>query len=202
MINYPKPPFLEPLNGTWSYFPIGEARVREPWLGMVESVGWESVYVRSWSHDKAGLLTLLWHLWVLWKTALWVRHQHSFPPPLALLSSLLLSYFHKYLFSKKNSQVWYCISVIPLLRRQKQTNLWILGQLGLHQEFQVSQNYTVRPYPRKKNRGGGRGAIFSKRRESLVSDSNLSSKISDSSTDRIRVEVFLFKDRTRVEGII
>lgn len=29
--------------------------------------------------------------------------------------------------------------------------------LGLHEEFQVSQNYTVRPYLRKKSRGGVRG---------------------------------------------
>lgn len=45
--------------------------------------------------------------------------------------------------------------------------------LGLHGEFQVSQNYTVRPYLRKKSRGGARDSLFSKRRESLISDYNL-----------------------------
>lgn len=32
--------------------------------------------------------------------------------------------------------------------------------LGLHEEFQVSQNYPVRPYLRKKNRDGVRGFVL------------------------------------------
>jgi hypothetical protein len=47
---------------------------------------------------------------------------------------------------------WWCTSLIPALRRQRQADLRVRGQPGLQKEFQNSQGYTGRPCLRKQNR--------------------------------------------------
>ena len=54
------------------------------------------------------------------------------------------------------SQVWWCTSLIPALRRQRQVDSWVRGQTGLLSEFQDTQGYTEKPHlqknpPPKKN---------------------------------------------------
>jgi hypothetical protein len=43
------------------------------------------------------------------------------------------------------SQEWWCTPLIPALRRQRQADFWVRGQLGLQSEFQDSQDYTEKP---------------------------------------------------------
>jgi hypothetical protein len=43
------------------------------------------------------------------------------------------------------SWVWWRTPLIPALGRQRQVDLWVWGQPGLHSEFQDSQDYTEKP---------------------------------------------------------
>jgi hypothetical protein len=45
---------------------------------------------------------------------------------------------------------WWCIPLIPALKRQRQADIWVRGQPGLQSEFQDSQGYTEKPYLKKK----------------------------------------------------
>ena len=42
------------------------------------------------------------------------------------------------------------VPLIPALRRQRQGDLWVQGQLGLHSDLQDSQDYTKKPCLKKK----------------------------------------------------
>ena len=44
---------------------------------------------------------------------------------------------------------WWCTHLIPALGRQRQVDLWVQDQPVLHNEFQDSQNYIVRPCLKK-----------------------------------------------------
>jgi hypothetical protein len=51
-------------------------------------------------------------------------------------------------------RAWWCMPLIPALRGQRQSDLWVLGQPGLQSEFQDSQVYTEKPCletPKKKS---------------------------------------------------
>jgi hypothetical protein len=48
--------------------------------------------------------------------------------------------------------VWWCTPLIPALGRQRQADLWVRGQPGLHSEFQDSQGYTEKHCLRKKKK--------------------------------------------------
>jgi hypothetical protein len=45
--------------------------------------------------------------------------------------------------------VWWCMPLIPALRRQRQADFWVRGQPGLQSEFQDSQSYTEKPRLKK-----------------------------------------------------
>jgi hypothetical protein len=47
---------------------------------------------------------------------------------------------------------WWLMSLIPALKRQKQTHLLIQYQHGLHREFQDGQNYTEKAYLEKREK--------------------------------------------------
>ena len=46
--------------------------------------------------------------------------------------------------------MWWCTSLIPALRRQRQVDSWVRGQTGLLSEFQDTQGYTEKPRSQKK----------------------------------------------------
>ena len=41
----------------------------------------------------------------------------------------------------RTQRAWWCMPLIPALRRQRQLDFWVLCQPGLHSEFQDSQGY-------------------------------------------------------------
>jgi hypothetical protein len=71
----------------------------------------------------------------------WVSHMCG-----TLIKESLFFHFH---LSKDLS--WWCMPLIPALRRQRQADFWIQGQPGLQSEFQDSQCYTEKPCLKKPN---------------------------------------------------
>jgi hypothetical protein len=47
---------------------------------------------------------------------------------------------------------WWCMRLIPALRRQRQADFWVRGQPGLQSEFQDSQGYTEKPCLKQTNK--------------------------------------------------
>jgi hypothetical protein len=54
---------------------------------------------------------------------------------------------------------WRCMPLITALGRQRQADLWVWGQPGLHSELQDSQGYTEKPVLEKETCLGGGGSI-------------------------------------------
>jgi hypothetical protein len=47
---------------------------------------------------------------------------------------------------------WWCMPLIPALRRQRHVHFWVPSQAGLQSEFQNSQGYTEKPCLKKQNK--------------------------------------------------
>jgi hypothetical protein len=45
---------------------------------------------------------------------------------------------------------WWCTHLTPILKRERQADIWVRGQPGVQSKFQDSQGYTEKPCLEKK----------------------------------------------------
>jgi hypothetical protein len=64
---------------------------------------------------------------------------------------------------------WWRTPLIPALRRQRQADLWVRGQPGLHSEFQDSQGYTEKPCLKKNKKQTNKQKKKGKERKKMQS---------------------------------